>query len=372
MQTFSVVERFRNWRERIAALAELRRLDREKAPYQRIEFQALVEAVKTAASCDDREATIRAFNQLRARAPDVAISSATVIRSLMKVGSLDLAESVAKEGLTRFPHSRELLLIYGEIAQHRRNWVEMAQRFEVMRKFFPHDVWAHMLNGRALRELGNFDEADQLLKHAIGLEPLLSPPAVEYARIAQQRGDLEEALRRWDYVRSRFEDRAAWIEAASILSRTGREDEAITLLNTARWQFQNKPEPIIELARLFIRNGDLEEAARQWKALRDQFPQDERGFIDGASTLCQLGRQDEAEAILSTYADRRNAHPAGLVAWARIVSKRDEYEAVRRWAIVRERCPDQPEGYVEGGAALDLIGQNKEADLVRAERPQHA
>jgi tetratricopeptide (TPR) repeat protein len=300
-----LLKHFRDWRERRVTMAELRRLNRENKPYRKIEIEALVDAVRTAAYCEDAEATLIAFDRLQSRAPDVALTSEVAIRSLLSVGKIDLAESVVKEGLRKFPGARDLLLLHGEVAYRRRDWPEMIRRFAVMRRKFRGDVWGYTLGGVALREHEQFDAADKLLKRAVGMEPLLLPPAVEYARVAERRDDLEEALRRWAVVRERFEDRIGWIEAARTMCRMGREDEAIALLNNAQRKFPNKSDPSVELARISYRRGNLEEAVRMWQTVRVLFPQDEVGYVEGVGVLRQLGRHEEADEILRAYTGRR-------------------------------------------------------------------
>jgi predicted Zn-dependent protease len=350
-------------------MAELRRMNRQDEPYQKIEIKDLVEAVKIAAFCQDPEATLKAFNALRTRAPDIAISSVTALRSLLSVGKAEFAESLAEEGLRKYPGFHALRVLHGEMARHRRDWPEMARRFEFMRRKFPDSVWGYVLGGVALGELEQFDAADRLLERAIAMEPLIPPPGVEYARLAERRGNLEEALRRWELVRERVDELAVWLEPARIMCRMGREDEAVKLLTKARWRFQGKPEPMVELALILHRRGHLEEAARQWQAVREQCPQDERGHINGARTLRELGRLEEAEAILQAYADRRDPSPAGIIEWARIVQHRDPREAAKRWAIMREKFPAREEGYVEGAMALDAIGEKEAAERLQPQKP---
>jgi tetratricopeptide (TPR) repeat protein len=138
-----------------------------------------------AAPCDDQEGTLTAFNKLRSRAPDLAISSESVIQSLLKVGKHDLAKSVIEEGLRKYPNLRPLLQMHGVIAQYQRDWPEMARRFELMRRKFPDEVWGYVLGGVALRQLGQFNEADKLLARAIAMDPLFPHAAFEYARLAE-------------------------------------------------------------------------------------------------------------------------------------------------------------------------------------------
>jgi predicted Zn-dependent protease len=257
------------------------------------------------------------YSDWRGGAPDVAISSAMAIRSLLSVGKVDLAESVVEEGLRKLPGFRALEELHGEVACRRRNWSEMARRYRLVRRKFPDAFQYYVLEAAALRALGQFDEADKLLEHAIAIAPRNPAPAAEYALVADRRGAPEEALRRWELMRKRVEDYvkddAVWVEPARIMCRMGREDEAIELLTRARWRFPGRPGLMVELAHISHRRGPPEEAVRQWQEVRKLFPHNEHGYIGGARALRELGRQEEAEALLQTYADRRDPSAGGML-----------------------------------------------------------
>jgi predicted Zn-dependent protease len=304
MRLASLISHFQDWRERREVTAELRRLEREDEPYRRADIEVLLDAVKQAAFCGDPEATLKAFNVLRSRAPDVAISSRTAIYSLIDVGKVDLAESLITEGLRKYRGDHVLMLLYAEVAHRRHDWPETNRRFELLRQKFPDDIWGYTWGAVALRELGQLVKAEKLLARAIAIAPLHNVAAREYARIAEQRGDAEEALRRWGLMRDRIEDQTGWVEAALLSWRLGREDEAIGLLTKARWRFQNSPEPAIELARICYGRGSLEEATNQWQSVREQFPHDMRGYTEGAQVLRELGQHEEADTVLRRYAAR--------------------------------------------------------------------
>jgi predicted Zn-dependent protease len=288
-------------------MTEMRQLLRQDEPFQRAEHMTLLDAMKNAAFCDDVDATMKAFNRLRAMAPDVAISSETVLRSLLAIGNITLAESVVEEGLRKFPGVYILMLLHADIAGRRGDWSEANRRWKAMRRHFPDNFWVCFWGGVALKQNRQFDDADELLERAIVLEPLQPVAAVEYARVAEQRGDLELALRRWNAMRDRIEDQAGWLGMARLMCRLGREDEAIQLLTTARSRFQSRPEPVMELAEMYDLRGHSEEAVRHWQAVREFFPHVDQGYTDGARLLRLLGRQEEADAVLQRYANRKHS-----------------------------------------------------------------
>lgn len=358
---FSLVDRLRA--SQVQWLLWLRALIDPNAarPADKAECKFIIERIKAAAASGSTDATLDAFKHFRTRAPAVAIRSDPAIRALIAVGLFDYAELVIKEGLRRRPNDRDLGILYGEIARERHDWAEMARRFGAVSKKFPRDVWPWVLQGIALKELRRFDEADKLLEKAISAEPDLAAPRIEYARIAESRGDVAEALRRWKALREGIGDEAGWVEAGRLMSSHGQHLDAARLLEEAQTKFETRPAPTAELARVFERSGRLDEAARQWQILRDRVPQDPRGFVDGSRALRALGHHSEADAILERYCSRANPHPAGVAEWARAAQKSNFSEAARRWQRFRELFPDRAEGYVSGAEALRALGEGEAA-----------
>jgi tetratricopeptide (TPR) repeat protein len=362
-----LVDGIRDWWDRRTAMTELRRLKRNDEPYKKAESAALLGAVKSAAFREDPEGTVRAYEALRTHWPDLAISSFTAIRALIAVGEDDRAKCAIKEGLRRFPRSRDLMAFNADMAQKRRDWLEAIRLWQEVRSSFPNYFWAWFWPGVALKEIGRLDEAEQLFEHAAKLEPSNPLPAEGYAAIGEQRGDLEEALRRWNLMRDRIEDQGGWVGTARVLCRLGRANEAIELLEAARWRFQSRPEPLLELVEVCEREGATEDALRHYQGLRDAFPMKEQGFVGAARVLRRQGRSAEADALLQSYVSREDAAPGAVVEWAINAQQNDSREAVRRWNIVRERFPDRTEGYTQGAMALDAIGEILEANHVRAQ-----
>jgi len=90
----------------------------------------------------------------------------------------------------------------------------------------------------ALRALKRFDEADSLLVE--GQTRMADPHAMylDYPRAAEQRGDWEEALRRWRLAYERYPDH--WLANAgqiSALNALGKLDEAEALGARAAEEF---------------------------------------------------------------------------------------------------------------------------------------
>ncbi|MCW3476187.1 tetratricopeptide repeat protein [Limobrevibacterium gyesilva] len=143
--------------------------------------------------------------------------------------------------------------------------------------------------------------------------------------------------------------------------------------------FLNSESQIADVVRQFPRSGvaavrhaefataasNWDEAHQRWSVVRRRFPKDPRGYIVGARVLRELGRPDEAEAVLARA--RRHVRPTAEIdiAFAAAAHGRQAWkEAARRWAVVRRRHPKHKAGYLQGAAALRQIGKAAEADAL--------
>jgi predicted Zn-dependent protease len=301
-----LIDEFCSWRERRSAISEMNRLSRQADPLKDYRIEVALNAMKAGVLCEDAEATVRAFNQFRALAPERAITSATAIRALLAVGETELAETFLEQGLRKYPEAFVLMQLHANVATSRRDWSEAAKRWAAVRRKFPEkDFWACYWEAVALKELDKFDEADKLMERAIARSPKESESLAEYARIAERCGNENEALRRWELMRDRIEHHAGWVGCARTMCRLGRDDDAIELLIEAHMRFQSRPEPLVELAEIYQRRGPNDEAARRWQAVREHFPQIEQGYIKGAIVLRALGQGSEADALLRRYSEKQ-------------------------------------------------------------------
>ena len=131
-------------------------------------------------------------------------------------------------------------------------------------------------------------------------------PAIEYAKHAQQRGEWEEALRRYRLAMACPNDARGFAGAAKALTELGRFDEADTLLLEAQRRFLGS-----SLRRDFAwiahRRKDWPEAARRWDAYREAAPSDKVGYKQGVQALRMAGRTTEADDLAGEAAARFGA-----------------------------------------------------------------
>jgi tetratricopeptide (TPR) repeat protein len=182
-------------------------------------------------------------------------------------------------------------------------------------------------------------------------------------------GDPDTALRLWQSVRERDPTQAtAFVSAARVLRDCGRMDEAEALLSDARFRFPADFPVASEWAAIAQFRRDLPEALRRWDQARQQFPQRPEPHISGGAVLREVGRLDEADAVLS---DTLRCFPdeAGAAIQYALVAhdRRDWPEALARWEQMRALIPGHPASYAEAGYVLREIGRLDDAEDILAE-----
>jgi tetratricopeptide (TPR) repeat protein len=220
---------------------------------------------------------------------------------LRRAGRLEAAEELSKKAIQLFPKDIRVWLEWARSAEFRRDWPEALRRWEVVGETFQH-VQCDIGLAHALEELGRFEEAEQRLKDAQGRRPLLEVISIALARLANRRGDKEEAVLRWADTRRRFPLLpVGYQEGFRQLVKMGRWADAETLLLAAGGRFPAEAWPAVEYASLAHVRQDWAAAAARWAAVRAGWPDRPDGYLRGAEALVALGRQNEAVQLSAEH-----------------------------------------------------------------------
>jgi tetratricopeptide (TPR) repeat protein len=365
---FDVFSAFANWRERRQILRELR--DRSAAISEHLRFKVrddLTLALSALDADDTRQAT-EIWKKLVLEHPAEAYRSPLALKVLIGLRRYDEATRAMRNGQQRSPNDPYFLGGLEAIARARGNNEEALAICNKLRKRFPGIVAGYTSAAQCLRALGRLDEADEMASEAIKRFPEDLLGFLEFARVANDRQDWEEALSRWQPLRDRFGYFGGYIGAAQALGHLGRFDEAEDLLQQARYRTAD-PGPLTEYARLAEAKGDLPEAANRWRKLLSHFPLQIHIHIVVAEAFERLGDAAEAEATLRAAVDRFPAELRPALALAKLLYYvRSDYAAAAiAWATVRRLDPQIAEGYVLGAQAHDRAEQPEQAAAVRDE-----
>jgi tetratricopeptide (TPR) repeat protein len=323
---------------------------------------------KSSLAAGDREAALKYWTEARRQHPEFVKTSNDTLNILIGLQFLDEAEELMSEGRKRFPRDLYYARGYAQVAAERRDYVEAARRWDVVRKKFPNSWEGYALGAASLKELGQLDEAEALLERAIKLFGKEAHCQLEYSRIAEIRKNWPEALRRWTQVEEQLGHTAGIVGVGRALREMGRLDEAEAKLTFAAFHRPEVYEIVLELARLAQKRGNETAELEHWQTLVRRFPMVQHAYHEYARRLTAMKRNDELDALLLRAVGRfpRDIRPAIQYA-AAAHDRQDWLEAERRWRTLRETWPNCPDGYRRGADVLGALKREDEAALLREE-----
>jgi tetratricopeptide (TPR) repeat protein len=248
-------------------------------------------------------------------------------------------------------------IVAGDRTAAQHFWQEALVRYPVFAKS-SHDALDVLLG------LQRFDEAESLMLE--GRERFNDPFYAEgYALVAEHRGEISEAILRWNMVRKTWPGGwISYVHGINCLCRAGRLNAAEDLAQQAIKRFPDEIRTWLEWARTAEYGQDWAEAIRRWDTVCKKF-QHVHGDLGVARGLEALGRTDDAERRLTEAQVRRPLVAEIALALARLASQRgDNEEAVLRWADARKRFPLLQFGYQGGFRELLKLGRYSEAETI--------
>ncbi len=246
----------------------------------------------------DFDTAIEHCTFLRKRFPGIVEGYTIGANACREKDQLGPAEELALQAIKRFPDHIGGPLEYANVAMKRQDWEDALRRWQPVREQFGY-FGAYVGSAQALSHLGRYDEAEELLQQAryrFGTDP---GPLREYARVAEAKGDVAEAIKRWNGVLFRFPlDMPVHLTASEAFERLGEPLEAEATLRAAIDRFPTESRPMLELAKfLLFKRRNYAAAVEAWAALRRAFPNNEEAYASGAEALRRAGRGDEAEIL---------------------------------------------------------------------------
>lgn len=252
----------------------------------------------------DAEEAIRRWELVRRKFPQRSSGYYGGAASLVAAGRLAEAGKLAEAAVRKFPGDLLCHMEYANVAVRMRNWPDALKRWEVVDRQF-HHLSGPMGMAESLKQLGRFDEAEEVLRTARLSSPIEWGPVAELARVAEARGDLEEATRRWLIVRERFPLLPfGYFGETEALLKLGRAEEADAVMGAAVDRFPDKLDPLLTYASLAHNRQDWEKAASRWEVFRARFPDRAEGYERGAHALDALGRKEDALKLRSDWTSR--------------------------------------------------------------------
>ncbi len=215
---------------------------------------------------------------------------------------------------------------------------------------------------------GRLDEAETLLLEGQAAFPAQTVFFIDHGWVAHYRRDWPLAEQRWAEVRRRFpQNPAGYLYGSWDLRDSGRLEDAAALLAIAEELFPDDQSVLSEraLAESRLRRADAMVAA--WARVREKFPASGAGYGGGAEAFRDLGRLEEAEALI---AQGRELFPQdrGIgFTWADMAMRRSAWvEAAERWLALLQTFPDDLHCLVQAHRSLALAADHDRADVIIA------
>jgi predicted Zn-dependent protease len=175
---------------------------------------------------DWREALLR-YEAVCDRFPQSFAGPLNKAIALRELGRLTEAEAVLVEAIEQFPANPWLASTFADLAARRDDWFSALERFHRVLERFPDHAFGYLGLTNALQRLNRLDEADDVIASASARFPEYRWIVDAYASSAVHRADWVEAVRRWDWMLSRFPgEKRALAGKAEALIQLGRLDEA--------------------------------------------------------------------------------------------------------------------------------------------------
>ena len=329
-----------SWRDRRIAFSEMRRMTRAENDTLALSDANPLHRAQVSLDVGDKASARHYLALARERIPAYVESNPDTIEVLLGLEDFAECDAFALAGAKRYRRRPEFIEGYALSAERRPDLEEAVRRWAIARKKFPYRVRGYVAGVGCLRQLGRFDEAEALLRQALRQTPDDIRLLLERGRVLEARGDWNEAYQHWISLQDRHF--AGIIGAAQALHKLGRTAEAEALLVAARPT--NPIEPLIPIlyARLAEESGNKAEAVKRWAFVRDRFPLERAGYIDGMRLLREQREWAEADAIGEAAVHRFPADEWPLVEYAFLAQASQDWpESAKRWAAVRAAFPDR-------------------------------
>lgn len=258
---------FRLWRERRDALKELQDISRtEEEALAAQPDNPLITALNAMRAGDLAEAA-KQWDIARQRLPNVIYRSTESVEILMELQRWDEAEEVAREAMRLAPGRALYRMAYANIAGRRGDYEECLRRWQRVR-LGPELTEPAVRMGHCHMMLGRPEKAEAIFEKAVRRAPEDPVVRIEFARIAETRGDWAQALIRWRLVSELFKLPVGIEGQARALMELGQLDAADAMLSAVFVDHSRNLGIAVVAAQVAERRGDVDTARKRWDHVR--------------------------------------------------------------------------------------------------------
>ena len=332
--------------------------------------ESIRDLARAATSRGDWAEAHRLWEEVRASDPDHVPAYLGAATALQRLDRPDAADEILGAAATRFPRYERVVVAHARSATLRRDWPAASERWMEVRKRFPDEATAYLLQAQALREQGRTAEMLPVLEPAFERFADNEAVGLAYGRALLAIQNWSGAAAVWEQLRLRFPDNPwSYLGSIKALQGLGQADMVAELTTKAlaaaeraeRDDSESPPDRRLELELAELR-CDWEETRQMAIELIAQGATDTAVHLALAKASWHLRRLDEAdEAASEALARNPNTVPALLIrSW--VAGERGEAEQslvfVRRLA---ELQPNTLAWSIKLAQLLDVLGHFDQA-----------
>jgi predicted Zn-dependent protease len=300
--------------------------------------------------------------------PAVAAHRIRLAQFYARQNQLDAAEQTMRDGIKAIPADRDLKLSLVDFLSAHRSPETAERELQAMIAAAPTDVELKFAQARFYVGNHQADRAEKVLREVIDAEKLDAAGIAARDRLANllaQRDDVKGTQQLIDEVLAKSpRDTDALILRGDIALANRDPKSAIVDLRTVLRDQPNAIGVLRTLARAHLANGEPAIAEETMRRALDANPKDAGIRLDLAQLLAQLGKLDQAKAMLEGLVKDQPNNVAALDTLFRVSAGTKDYDTARMAsdAMVASE-PKSPVGYVYQGIVAEQT--NHAADALR-------
>ncbi|MGY4509107.1 tetratricopeptide repeat protein [Bradyrhizobium sp. USDA 3650] len=312
-------------------LRELGRFDEAEALLQRLIAReptntgALIGLGHLKRRQDDRLASLAAFEAAAKIDPGHSGVQIEISNDLRELGRFDEAEALLQRLIAREPTNTGALIGLGHLKRRQDDRLASLAAFEAAAKIGPGHSGVQIEISNDLRELGRFDEAEALLQRLIAREPTNTGALIGLGHLKRRQGDRLASLAAFEAAAKIVPGHSGvQIEISNDLRELGRFDEAEALLQRLIAREPTNTGALIGLGHLKRRQDDRLASLAAFEAAAKIDPGHSGVQIEISNDLRELGRFDEAEALLQRLIAREPTNTGALIGLGHLKRRQDD------------------------------------------------
>lgn len=289
-----------------ACLRELRRFDEARLLLKKLleaqpnHFNALLELGRVARQQSRYTEAIEQFQKALAINPSNSWLPCGIAACLRNLGRLDESQTILDTLLASQPDHFDALVESGHIANRQRRPNEALSFFRRANTLRPNASWVSLNLASVLRELGQFEEARQILAAILQVQPDHVEALLGAGYLARRERKIEKALELFKRAEAlRPEHIGARTAVAHELRELGQIEEAIVSIGELAEPYDPSVAPLLhQRGEIATFQGNAEQAQHYFEASITADPLFTAGYTSLISEYQRLGLFEDAHDVI--------------------------------------------------------------------------